>query len=155
MYKSGICDKTSDISETKQSRAKVTTECLCKLVYGLSVGDKSGDLGCTLAYFFWEHFFARDISHTFCRSATKFGRVMDLANRNLFPEFHQLSSGCTVIPRGDMHQSFTNALAKWFFNDFPVFADRFRLVSIHCVVRGLDCPRIRCKLSVHVSRIAL
>ena len=37
--------KTSDISETKQSRAKVTTECLQKPVYGLLIGDKSGDLG--------------------------------------------------------------------------------------------------------------
>jgi len=32
--------KTSDISEMKQSRAKVTTECLQKLGYGLSIGDK-------------------------------------------------------------------------------------------------------------------
>ena len=45
MYKSGICDKkNSDISETKQSRAKVTTGCLEKLVNGLSTGDKSGDV---------------------------------------------------------------------------------------------------------------
>jgi len=36
--------KTSDISEKKQSRAKVTTECISKLVYNLSIGDKSGDL---------------------------------------------------------------------------------------------------------------
>jgi len=33
--------KTSDISETKQSKAKATTECL---MYGLSIGDKFGDL---------------------------------------------------------------------------------------------------------------
>jgi len=31
-----------------------------------------------------------DISHTFCRSATKFGRVRGLANRNLYPEFREL-----------------------------------------------------------------
>jgi len=31
--------------------AKVITECLQKLVYGLSIADKSGDLGWTLAYF--------------------------------------------------------------------------------------------------------
>jgi len=36
--------KTSDISEVKQSRVKLTTECLCKLVYGLSIDDISGDL---------------------------------------------------------------------------------------------------------------
>jgi len=36
MYKSSICDKkNSDISETKQSRTKVTTECLQVLVRNL------------------------------------------------------------------------------------------------------------------------
>jgi len=46
MCKSGICDtKTSDVSETKQSRAKVTTVSIETRVYGLSTGDKSGDLG--------------------------------------------------------------------------------------------------------------
>ena len=45
MCKSGICDtKLSDMSETKQSIAKVTTQCLQKFVYGQSIGDKSGDL---------------------------------------------------------------------------------------------------------------
>jgi len=36
--------KTSDISETKQSTAKVTTMSIETRVYGLSTGDKSGDL---------------------------------------------------------------------------------------------------------------
>jgi len=36
--------KSSDISEMKQSRAKVTTECLQELVYGLSIGDKLTNL---------------------------------------------------------------------------------------------------------------
>jgi len=35
--------KTSDISEMKQSRAKLTTECLQKIVYGLPIGNKSGN----------------------------------------------------------------------------------------------------------------
>jgi len=43
--------KTSDISETKQSRAKVTT------LYSLSIADKSGDLGWTFAYFSGEQNF--------------------------------------------------------------------------------------------------
>ena len=112
-----------------------------------------------MAYILGSNFFARDISHTFCRSATKFGRIMDLANRNLFPELRQLSSRSTVIPCGDMHQSFSNSLVKWFFDNFPMFADRFRLVSIHCVVRGLDAnflymyPESRgSSLRQHVSR---
>ena len=42
--------KTSDISETKRSIAKVTTESLEKLVYDLSIGDKYGDLAWPLTY---------------------------------------------------------------------------------------------------------
>jgi len=41
-----------------------------------------------------------------------------------------------MILCGDMHQSFTGALAKWFFDNFPMFADSF-VLSIHCVARGL------------------
>jgi len=42
-----------------------------------------------------------------------------------------------VTPCGDMRQSFTDALVNWFFDNFPVFAGSFVLVSIHCVGRGL------------------
>ena len=41
-----------------------------------------------------------------------------------------------MIPCGDMHQSFTDTLVKWFFDNFSMFADSFRLVSILCVARG-------------------
>ena len=45
-------------------------------MYGLSIGDKSGDVGWTLAYFSEEQKFStRDISDPFCPSATKFGNV--------------------------------------------------------------------------------
>jgi len=60
-----------------------------------------------------------DISHTFCRSATKFGIVSGMANRNLFPEFRELYSEGPVIPCGDMRQSSTDALVKRFFDNFP------------------------------------
>ena len=58
--------KTSDISEMKQSTAEVTTACLQKLVYGLSIGDKSGDLAWTLAHFSGSNIFHKynGISHT-------------------------------------------------------------------------------------------
>jgi len=36
-----------------------------------------------------------------------------------------------------MHQSFTDAVVKLFFDNSPMFADSFRVVSIHCVARGL------------------
>jgi len=44
VYKSGICGtKTSDTSEMKQSRAKVTTSVETRV--RLSIDDKSGDIG--------------------------------------------------------------------------------------------------------------
>jgi len=62
-------------------------------VYSLSIGDKSGDLGWTSGYFPGEqNISTTDISHTCSRSATKFGNVGGLANRNLFPEFRELWS---------------------------------------------------------------
>jgi len=59
-----------------------------------------------------------DISHTFCRSATKFGSVSGLANRNLFPDFREL-------------QSVTDALVEWFVDKYPIFADSFSVLSAH------------------------
>jgi len=120
MYKSGICDTKQAISltsETKRSRAKLTREYLEKLVYDLSIGDKSGDsVNFTLTYFSGEqNVSTTDISHTFCRSVTKFGSVRGLANRNLFPEFR----GGLMISCGDMHQSFTDTHVKWLFRQLP------------------------------------
>jgi len=82
-----------------------------------------------------QNFSTRDITHTFCRRTTKFGSVRGLANGHLLPEFREVWSGHPVIPCGDMHQSFSDVLVKWFFDNFPMFADSFRLVSIHCVAR--------------------
>jgi len=61
----------------------------------------------------------------FCRSTTKCCRIRGLANRNLFPEFRELWSAGPVIPCGDMHQSFTDTLLKWFFDNFSKFADSY------------------------------
>jgi len=41
-----------------------------------------------------------------------------------------------------MHQSFTYALVKWLFDNFPMFADSFSVVS-----NSLRCLRLRCELS--------
>jgi len=59
-----MCDtKASDISETKQSRANVTKECLQKLFYDLSIGDKSEE-GWTVAYFSGDqNFSTTDLTH--------------------------------------------------------------------------------------------
>ena len=37
-----------------------------------------------------------------------------------------------LIPCGDMHQSFTGTILKWFFDKFSMFADSFSILSIHC-----------------------
>jgi len=49
-------------------------------------------------------FSTTDISHTFCRSATKIGSVRGLANTNLFSKFRALWSWGPVISCGDTHQ---------------------------------------------------
>ena len=68
---------------------------------------------------------SRLILHTFCSSAKKFGIVGGLANRNLFSEFRELWCVDPMTPCGDIHQSFTGTLLKWFFDNFPMFADSF------------------------------
>jgi len=106
---------------------------------GLSIGDKSGDLRWTLAYFSGEQSFStRDISHIFVAAQRNLAALERLANRNVFPEFHELWSGGPVIPCGDMHQSFIDAHVNWFFDNFPMFSYSFRLVFIHCILRGLS-----------------
>jgi len=71
----------------------------------------------------------------------------------LIPEFCELWSGVPVIPCGDMHQFFTRALVKWFFNNFPTFADSFRLVSIDCVARRLGASFLYKCLASHGSSL--
>jgi len=92
-----------------------------------------------LDYFSGEqNFSTTDMSHTFCWSMKTFGNIGRLANRNLFPEFRELCSraAVTVIPCGDMHQSFTGTLVKWFFFDkISMIADSCSCLSIHCVAR--------------------
>jgi len=72
-----------------------------------------------------------------------------VTERELWPTNFREAFFHNVIPCGDMHQSFTDTLAKWFFENFPVFADSFCVLSIHCVARGLGasflykCPASR------------
>jgi len=75
---------------------------------------RSGDLARTLAYFFGkQNFSTTNISHTFCRSATKFGSV---GGRHLFPTFRELRSGRPMIPGGKMPLSFTDNTYKVVFS---------------------------------------
>ena len=44
-----------------------------------------------------------------------------------------------------MCQSFSGTLRKWFLDNFPMFADSFSVVSIHCVAQGLGANfRYKC-----------
>jgi len=85
----------------------------------------------------------------FCRSAMKVGNVGGLSNRKLFPEFRELRFGGPVIPCGDMHQSFTDTLVKWFFN---TFADSLSVLSIYWVAQGLGTRFLYKCLTSHIAR---
>jgi len=151
-------------------------------VYGLSIGDKFGDLGSTLTYCSWEQIFPQWISRTLFVGARRNLAVLRIwpidtyslnfvnigllfqgeanifdsgymahylsqrdeiwqrwgsGQSKLIPEFRELLSWGPVIPCGGMHQSFTGILVKWFIENFPMFADSFSVLSIHCVPRGL------------------
>jgi len=92
-------------------------------MYGLSIGDKAGDLEWTVAYFSREQNFSTiHISHTFCQNTTKFGSIRGLAKL--------ISRVSWTLDRGPMassymHQSFTDTLVKCLFDNFPMFADSF------------------------------
>ena len=122
MYKSGTCDTKLAIS---LKRISLESRAVWRpmLNFGL---------------LFQEQIFHNGYLTHIRRSATKFdSRVWPLTNRNLFPKFRELWSGGLIIPCGDMHQSFTGTLVKWFFDNFPMFADSFSVVSIQCVAWGL------------------
>jgi len=121
----------------KQFRAKVTTECL-SFVYGLSIGDKPGDLGWTLAYFAGSKIFPQRIAPPFLSEREEILQCWGSCQMPIeTSEFRELWCRGPVIPCGDMHQPFTDTLLKWFFDNFPIFADNFSVLSIHWVARRL------------------
>ena len=127
--------KTSDISETKQSGAKVTIECLWKLAYGLSIGDKSGDLGWTWTTFPGAIFFTRDISYSFLSKRNEIWQSWGSGQGKLTPRTSwNLVQGSRANMRWHASVIYWRT-CKWFFDNFPMFADSFRLVSIHCVAQ--------------------
>ena len=81
-----------------------------------------------MAYFIGEQNFSttdRYLAHFFV------GARRNLATLGVWPiktcstNFVNFGRGGLVIQCGDMHQSFTDALVKWSFDNFPVFADSF------------------------------
>jgi len=108
-------------------------------------------MGWALTYFSEEqNFSTANISKTFCRSATKFGKVGGLANRNLFPGFRKLRSGVPWYHATTcINVSLVYLWIVFFLENFPIFADSFSVLSIHCIARGLaasflyKCPASR------------
>ena len=90
MHKSGICN----ISETKQSMSqsyyRVSIETRIRPIDWWQTWWPTVNFG---LLFRRAKFSTTDILYTFCQSATKFGRVRGMANRNLFPKFRELWSG--------------------------------------------------------------
>ena len=144
MYKSGICDTKPAISlkrsglESKLLQSVYRNSCTAySMVTNLATQRKRQPI------LFWgAKFFHNDISHIFCRSASKFGSVGGLANRNLFPEFRELWSGVSYA--SVLHQY----IYKVVFRQLPYVCRQFQ-----CSFYSLRFPRIRCKLSVQVPRI--
>jgi len=150
----GTCDTKPAIFLKRNSLEPKLLHCLCKLIYGLSIDDKSDNPGWPLAYLSRDKIWPQQVSRTFCRSTTKFGSIRGLVNKKLFSEFCELWSGGPMISCADEQQTCTDALVKWFFNNFPMFADNFRVVSIHYVAQGLGgsflykCPALRVRSSL-------
>jgi len=79
-------------------------------VYGLSIGDKSGNLGWTLAYFFGKwNFCTTDFSH-FLSERDEIWQYWGSGQWKLIPGIRELWSGGPVIPCDDMHHSFRPSL---------------------------------------------
>jgi len=95
MCKSGICDTKPAIvyiSETKQSRVKLTTVSIETHVRVLSIDDKCGDLyGELWLTFPGGNFSTTDIAH-FSSERDEIWQHWRLVNRNLFHESRELWS---------------------------------------------------------------
>ena len=98
MCKSGICNTKPAISLKRSSlEPKLLQSVYRNSCMSYRLVTKSGDLGCTLAYFSGEQNFAtRDISH-FLSARDEIWQRWALANRNLLPEFRELSSVCLSV----------------------------------------------------------
>jgi len=87
--------KTARIDMTWRNFSTVTLCIEIRTVYGLFISDKSvwrPMVNFDLLYRGEKKIFHNGYLAYFCRSATKFVRVRDLANRNLLPKFHERGS---------------------------------------------------------------
>ena len=146
--------KTSDISETKwwTLRFRDITGFVPKLLHSVYRNSHvafrlvtnlvtRANLG---LLFRGAKFFHNDLTH-FLSECEQIWQLGGSGQVKLIPKFRELWSGGSMIPCGNMHQSFTDALVKLFFDNFPMFADSFSVLSIHCIAQGLDaCFLYKC-----------
>jgi len=88
--------KASDISEIKQPEPKLLQSVYRNSYTAYRLVTNLLTYGKLWPTFPGAKFFHKGYLAHFCRSATKFGRIRGLANRNLFPEFRELWSGGPV-----------------------------------------------------------
>jgi len=104
----GVCAKVAFAIQNQQYlwNKAAYIQSYCKVVYRISIGDKSADLGWTLVYcsggakFFHNGYLA----YTLCQSATKFGSFRGLAIETCFPNFVNFGPWVPWLPFGDLHQ---------------------------------------------------
>jgi len=95
-----------------------------------------------------QNFSTTDISHIFV-GAQRNLPVLGVWRIGTYSPIRELLPGGPVMSCGDVHQSFTDTVVKWFFCNFPVFADSsvsFLFTVFKSVAPGLDA-----KLSVYTS----
>ena len=151
MCKTGICDTKPAIYLKRSSLQPQLLQSVYRNLCTAQIWRPRVNFG---LLFRGAKFFHNYFSHIFCQSATKFGRVRGLANRNLFPEFRELWSEGPVIPCVDMHQSFTGTLVKWFFDNFPTFAEMAVFVFFLFIALPEDQVQVLCTSALHRLEVA-
>jgi len=110
-------------------------------LYGLSIGDKSGNLRVNFCLLFsGSKIFLQRISRTLFVGARRNLAVLGSGQSKLIrrisstfvrgvPWYH---AATCISP------SITDTFVKWFFDNFPMFAYSFSVLSNYCVAPGLD-----------------
>jgi len=141
LYKSGVCDTKPAISlkrsslEPKLLHSVYRNSCtayrlltdLNLVIYGVNF----------YLLFLGAKFFHKRYLADFCPSATRFGRVTAFGAWPIKTYSLNFVNFDPVVPWYHAATCISPSIIKWFFDNFPMFADSFSVLSIHCVVRGL------------------
>ena len=138
MYRSGVCDTKPAISlkrcslEPKLLHSVYRNSCTAyRLVTNLNLVT----YGKLLPTFPGSKIFPQTLSRTL-----SVGVRRNLATSGIWPiKTYSLNfvNFDPVVPWYHAATCISPSIIKWFFDNFPMFADSFSVLSIHCVVRGL------------------